>query len=388
MTEKELLFDPDSYLSNYYPCRLSYKGYVYSSSEAAYQAAKFEDKTAKQFFSKLTADESRKVAHRITRLQRPDWEQVKYDVMLDVLRAKFTSKYELAKALLDTGDAVLVENTTGWCDNVWGRCSCEKCRDLPSQNLLGKALTQVREELRNKGMGLQKGDFVVFKYKGERKYGRIRLIYSEADESRFSIFVYTEWKSYKAISFPDIVEVIPTVHNKAELKKLQVGSKFYLGSYISADGTWLSRNTVDYPLRWTVIDTAEDKITVLCDWVVECCPLTELDFYIDLLTKEAFSKEDRSIVITTNDQDQVVRRMSIPDMKDVSKTDGNPEFVDSPYLDALIKSDRVKLEVEEKFHYWVSSDNPEINFVAPWGCDYAPDDSDAIGFRPKMVIEI
>lgn len=384
----EMEFDPSSVLSNYYPCKIFYKGYKYSSSEAAYQAAKFDDKTTKQFFSKLTADEARKVAHRISRLQIPEWEQIKYDVMVEVLRVKFSSTYDLAKALLDTGEAILVENTTGWCDNIWGRCSCEKCKDLPYQNLLGKALMQVREELRNKGMGLKKGDFVVFKHKGEKKYGRIRLVYSSSDGSRFMIFVYPEWKTYKSISLSEIVEVIPTVHDKADLKNLQVGSKFYLGSYIPADGTWLSRNTVDYPLRWTVKSATENQISALCDWVVECCPLTEFDFYIDLLTKEAFSKEERSIVVTIDDQNRVMCRLTLPELKDVSDMYGNPEFIDSPYLNAILKSDKVKLEIEEKFYYWVVSDNPEINIVAPWGWDCAPEDSDAIGFRPKMVIEL
>jgi predicted NAD-dependent protein-ADP-ribosyltransferase YbiA (DUF1768 family) len=50
--------------------------------------------------------------------------------------------------LLDTGDEELVEGTT-WHDNIWGNCSCPKCKNIPGQNRLGKLLMQIREEIKN-----------------------------------------------------------------------------------------------------------------------------------------------------------------------------------------------------------------------------------------------
>src|SRR5947199_10846861 len=41
---------------------------------------------------------------------RPDWESVKDDVMLEVVRAKFTQHEDLKATLLGTGDATLVEH--------------------------------------------------------------------------------------------------------------------------------------------------------------------------------------------------------------------------------------------------------------------------------------
>lgn len=68
---------------------------------------------------------------------RSDWEEVKYDVMLTGLRAKFLDpKY--SKFLLDTGDAIIREDSPT--DFEWGYRNNGK-------NLLGKALMQVREEL-------------------------------------------------------------------------------------------------------------------------------------------------------------------------------------------------------------------------------------------------
>lgn len=69
---------------------------------------------------------------------RDDWEQVKYDVMLECLRAKFAIP-SFKGRLLSTADRELLEDSPT--DFVWGYRN-------NGQNLLGKALMQVREELR------------------------------------------------------------------------------------------------------------------------------------------------------------------------------------------------------------------------------------------------
>lgn len=70
---------------------------------------------------------------------RDDWEQVKYDVMLECLRAKFALPH-FKRALLATGTREIREDSPT--DFVWGYRN-------NGQNLLGKALMQVREELRS-----------------------------------------------------------------------------------------------------------------------------------------------------------------------------------------------------------------------------------------------
>jgi len=51
-------------------------------------------------------------------LRRTNWSAVKDQVMLRALHAKFTQHAELAGALLATGTAVLIEDSTD--DSYWG----------------------------------------------------------------------------------------------------------------------------------------------------------------------------------------------------------------------------------------------------------------------------
>jgi hypothetical protein len=69
---------------------------------------------------------------------RPDWEEVKLDVMEDLLRQKFVG---LARALVMTGDEELVEGNT-WGDRFWGVCQGA------GENHLGRLLMKIRSELK------------------------------------------------------------------------------------------------------------------------------------------------------------------------------------------------------------------------------------------------
>jgi hypothetical protein len=71
--------------------------------------------------------------------RRPDWEEVKHALMLDLVRAKFSDD-DLRGRLLDTGDAELVEGNT-WGDTEWGVCNGV------GENRLGKILMEVRAEI-------------------------------------------------------------------------------------------------------------------------------------------------------------------------------------------------------------------------------------------------
>lgn len=73
---------------------------------------------------------------------RPDWEEVKNKVMLQAFRMKFSQNPEIAKELLATGDAILIEHTRN--DDYWADGG-----DGSGKNKLGLLLMQVREELKN-----------------------------------------------------------------------------------------------------------------------------------------------------------------------------------------------------------------------------------------------
>ena len=68
---------------------------------------------------------------------RPDWNQVKDDVMRKAVLQKFKTHADIREILLATGDEVLVENSP--IDYYWG---CGK--DGSGQNKLGQILMEVR----------------------------------------------------------------------------------------------------------------------------------------------------------------------------------------------------------------------------------------------------
>jgi ribA/ribD-fused uncharacterized protein len=75
---------------------------------------------------------------------RIDWEEVKSDVMLRGLRAKFYAGSTLAKLLMETGDRTIIEENA-WEDIYWGVSK----ETGEGQNVLGQLLMQVRAELKN-----------------------------------------------------------------------------------------------------------------------------------------------------------------------------------------------------------------------------------------------
>lgn len=139
------------FLSNFAPIGFYYKGIHFNNSESAFQASKYladtEEKTLEYWekeFSKLNPSEAKKKGRSIQ--LRKDWEFVKDDIMLDIVRNKFFQNSYWAKKLMETYDKYLEEGNW-WHDNYWGVCYCEKCQDIWARNKLGKILMQVRKEL-------------------------------------------------------------------------------------------------------------------------------------------------------------------------------------------------------------------------------------------------
>lgn len=145
------------FLSNYYdPCPVTYKGLTYRNSEAAYQAQKcqFEDK--KELFTDLSPDEAKGFGKRIAIV--PGWDDIKAEVMREIVHAKFSQHPELAERLLATGEQELVEGNF-WHDNFFGACGCPACRDLPAQNWLGLILMDERYKLRMEAANEEGSEF-------------------------------------------------------------------------------------------------------------------------------------------------------------------------------------------------------------------------------------
>lgn len=133
------------FLSNFWPCVIRYEGITYLSNEHYYVAMKTTDLTVRRFISGISTAGQVKRYGRQNVVVRPDWDDVKLQVMEYGLRQKFTDP-ELANLLLSTDDAKLVEGNT-WHDNFFGVCSCEKC-NYTGYNYLGKLLMKVRSDLK------------------------------------------------------------------------------------------------------------------------------------------------------------------------------------------------------------------------------------------------
>lgn len=137
------------FLSNFFPVTVLFDGHDYPSVEHAYQAAKTLIRAQRYRIMTLsTAGDAKLAGRKVT--MRPDWDEIKLDVMLALIRSKFWQPYMKTK-LLATGDNDLIEGNY-WHDNFWGVCNCGcgtgKAINTTNNNHLGKILMKVRLELR------------------------------------------------------------------------------------------------------------------------------------------------------------------------------------------------------------------------------------------------
>lgn len=129
------------WLSNFWRCDIEYEGLVYPSTEHAFQAAKSLDVEVRKLFTNkdMICRHAREKGNQIE--LRPDWEDVKLQVMRDVNLYKFTHYPELKEWLLGTTLPLEEGNNHG--DMFWGTV------DFVGENHLGKILMQIRDELRS-----------------------------------------------------------------------------------------------------------------------------------------------------------------------------------------------------------------------------------------------
>lgn len=132
------------FLSNFYPCPLLFDERIWPTAEHAFQAAKTDNEVSKEMIWRAdTPGRARFLGQNV--LLRKEWDGIKRSVMLEILRAKFRRNGELARMLLQTGDAMLIEGN-GHGDRYWG---CVRIgAQWVGENWLGKLLMDRRTELR------------------------------------------------------------------------------------------------------------------------------------------------------------------------------------------------------------------------------------------------
>ena len=127
------------FLSNFYEAPVKWKGITYKNNEAAFQSAKVLDKTLRKEFSNLDPSSAKRKGRQVK--LRPGWDKIKFDIMYDICYEKFSQNEDLKIKLLNTGEEHLEEGND-WGDEIWGTVKGK------GQNLLGRILMEVRDELR------------------------------------------------------------------------------------------------------------------------------------------------------------------------------------------------------------------------------------------------
>jgi N-glycosidase YbiA len=134
---------PYGYFSNFSPHAIELDGQHWLTVEHYYQAQKFLGSELEYLMAKIRSTATPELAAAIGRAPNhtpsTNWPQRKLAVMETALRQKFNTHANLRQFLLETGTAVIVEDSPT--DYFWGCGS-----DRSGQNHLGKILMQIRAE--------------------------------------------------------------------------------------------------------------------------------------------------------------------------------------------------------------------------------------------------
>lgn len=156
VTDTHVYFWGDPTLSNWGPAPFEYKGHSFHNSEQAFMWEKamcFNDKEiANEILKSSNPRVVKELGRQIKNYNEQTWAKRRYDAMYQVCLAKFSQNEQQRETLLGTGDRTLVEGSPY--DVVWGvgiHWAHEEILDEKNwkgQNLLGKALMEVRKVLR------------------------------------------------------------------------------------------------------------------------------------------------------------------------------------------------------------------------------------------------
>lgn len=147
MAEKTLIdqFDgPYAFMSMKAPASVVLDGICYKDVGEAFYALNVPREYRSQF-AQLGARRARKLFKQLPHLENSA--ELVVGRLYRAVEAKYTQHPEDREKLLDTGKMEIIYDTSGSHDNVLGRCRCTDCRGKEYENLYGKVLMRVREEL-------------------------------------------------------------------------------------------------------------------------------------------------------------------------------------------------------------------------------------------------
>jgi ribA/ribD-fused uncharacterized protein len=144
---------PYGWLGNMFPAPINYKDQVWRTSEALFQALRFNDQEIREVIrGKVSPLVAKNICKRKDYLARrvvePMSDQDAENMRL-CLRLKFDQHPDLREKLLKTGDHIIFEDVSarnGARHKFWGAVKIND--QLDGQNILGKLLMELREELK------------------------------------------------------------------------------------------------------------------------------------------------------------------------------------------------------------------------------------------------
>lgn len=142
--EKVLFYEQEFYvLSNFSAFKLIWKGILFDTSEQAYHWEKFVDHPSvqEQILRTQSAHDAFKTANYLSSFKLPDWDDIKLEVMKEILQAKVAQHEYVRRKLLETGDRELVEDS--WRDDFWGVGP-----NGDGKNWLGRLWMQIRDAIK------------------------------------------------------------------------------------------------------------------------------------------------------------------------------------------------------------------------------------------------
>ena len=143
-------------LSNFEKCYIKYKGHLFATTEQAFMWEKaifFNDhESASKILREENPAKAKKLGREVKNFDDSKWSKVCYEIMYKINYEKYFQNTRLKNILLNTGDKILVE--TNFRNTRWAiGLPAEDDRVLDEsqwqgENLLGKILMQVRQELK------------------------------------------------------------------------------------------------------------------------------------------------------------------------------------------------------------------------------------------------
>lgn len=146
-----------SCFSQWFPCQFEDNGIIYKTAEhfmMANKAKLFNDnETLEEILKSNSPNQAKNLGRKVKNFNHEIWDNNKYQIVKKANILKFSQNQDFKEFLLSTSDKIIVEASPY--DKIWGIGMLESDENIKNpllwngENLLGFALMEVRDELRN-----------------------------------------------------------------------------------------------------------------------------------------------------------------------------------------------------------------------------------------------